>query len=223
MLQFQPHLFCAFLEKRHLGCALWRHLQFLNIWRLKGLTAFLHVLNKNENIINAGYWSQKLIPSKKNQSVLIAKISFQKTQKIINPQKILCHMVIQKLHEPGQGSQWLSQPGHLSYCFLILCPSKKKVWAKFVAGSHWPRQKTNGPFNESLIIVIAVKTKNNNHTFKLQYHSKVSWQSLASRFSRRETRFSKLSRIESRGSSLEFRWSRIEDRVLNFESRKRSL
>ena len=40
----------------------------------------LHVLNKNENIINAGYWvlgtfwkSQKLIFSKEDQSVLIAK------------------------------------------------------------------------------------------------------------------------------------------------------
>ena len=31
--------------------------------------------------------SQKLIPSKKNQSVLIAKISSRKTQKIANPQK----------------------------------------------------------------------------------------------------------------------------------------
>ena len=36
-----------------------------------------------------GYFlkSQKLIPSKKNQSVLIAKISSRKTQKIANPQK----------------------------------------------------------------------------------------------------------------------------------------
>ena len=34
------------------------------------------------------YWkSQKLIPSKKNQSVLIAKISCRKTQKIAKPQK----------------------------------------------------------------------------------------------------------------------------------------
>ena len=31
--------------------------------------------------------SQKLIPSKKSQSVLIAKISRRKTQKIANPQK----------------------------------------------------------------------------------------------------------------------------------------
>ena len=31
--------------------------------------------------------SQKLITSKKNQSVLIAKISSRKTQKIVNPQK----------------------------------------------------------------------------------------------------------------------------------------
>ena len=52
----------------------------------------MHVLNKNENILNAGYWvlsekSQKLIPSKKNHSVLIVKISSRKTQKIANPQK----------------------------------------------------------------------------------------------------------------------------------------
>ena len=63
----------------------------------------MHVLNKNENILNAGYWvlsekSQKLIPCKKNQSVLIVKISSRKTQKIANPQKwtpakILCHAV----------------------------------------------------------------------------------------------------------------------------------
>ena len=35
---------------------------------------FLHVINKNENIINAGYWlifwkSQKLIRSKKNKTI----------------------------------------------------------------------------------------------------------------------------------------------------------
>ena len=33
------------------------------------------------------YWVQRLIPSKKNQSVLIAKISSRKTHKITNPQK----------------------------------------------------------------------------------------------------------------------------------------
>ena len=34
------------------------------------------------------FWkSQKLIPNKKNQSVLIAKIRSRKTQKIANPQK----------------------------------------------------------------------------------------------------------------------------------------
>ena len=50
------------------------------------------VLNKNENITNAGFWvlcenrKTDLIPSTKNQSVLIAKISFRKTQKIANPQ-----------------------------------------------------------------------------------------------------------------------------------------
>ena len=41
--------------------------------------------------INAGYWVlseiAKINPSKKNQSVLIAKISSRKTQKIANPQK----------------------------------------------------------------------------------------------------------------------------------------
>ena len=39
---------------------------------------------------STGYFlkkSQKLIPSKKNQSVLIAKISSPKTQKIANPQE----------------------------------------------------------------------------------------------------------------------------------------
>ena len=45
----------------------------------------LHVLNKNENIINTGYWlcenrTEKLIPIENNQSVLIAKISSRKTQ-----------------------------------------------------------------------------------------------------------------------------------------------
>ena len=40
-----------------------------------------------------------LFPSRKNQSVLIAKISSRKTQKIANPQKytpakILCHTVV---------------------------------------------------------------------------------------------------------------------------------
>ena len=38
-------------------------------------------------MLGAGYFlkSQKLIPSKKTQSVLIAKISSRKTQKIANP------------------------------------------------------------------------------------------------------------------------------------------
>ena len=65
--------------------------KFSIVWKYVFL---LHVLNKNENIINAGYWvyflkSQKLIPSKKNQQSvdLIAKISSRKTQKIANPQK----------------------------------------------------------------------------------------------------------------------------------------
>ena len=41
------------------------------------------------SMLDTGYFlkSQKLIPSKKNQSVLIAKISSRKTQKIANPQK----------------------------------------------------------------------------------------------------------------------------------------
>ena len=40
-------------------------------------------------MLGTGYFlkSQKLIPSKKNQSVLIAKISSRKTQKIFSPQK----------------------------------------------------------------------------------------------------------------------------------------
>ena len=41
------------------------------------------------SMLGTGYFlkSQKLIPSKKNQYVLIAKISSHKTQKIANPQK----------------------------------------------------------------------------------------------------------------------------------------
>ena len=41
------------------------------------------------SMLATGYFlkSQKLIPSKKNQSVLIAKISSRKTQKIVSPQK----------------------------------------------------------------------------------------------------------------------------------------
>ena len=40
-------------------------------------------------MLGTGYFlkSLKLIPSKKNQSVMIAKISSRKTQKIANPQK----------------------------------------------------------------------------------------------------------------------------------------
>ena len=40
-------------------------------------------------MLGSGYFlkSQELIPSKKNQSVLIAKISSRKTHKIANPQK----------------------------------------------------------------------------------------------------------------------------------------
>ena len=49
-------------------------------------------------VLNTFWKSQKLILCKKNQSVLIAKISSRKTQKIANlqkqpPTKILCHMV----------------------------------------------------------------------------------------------------------------------------------
>ena len=51
----------------------------------------LHVLDKNESFqywVLGTFWkSQKLIPSKKNQSALIAKISSRKTQKIANSQK----------------------------------------------------------------------------------------------------------------------------------------
>ena len=41
------------------------------------------------SMLGTGYFlkSQKLIPNKKNQSVLIAKISSHKKQKIANPQK----------------------------------------------------------------------------------------------------------------------------------------
>ena len=55
-------------------------------------------------MLGTGYFlkSQKLIPSKKNQSVLIAKISSRKTQKIANPQKktpakISFHTVLGKM------------------------------------------------------------------------------------------------------------------------------
>ena len=42
------------------------------------------------SMLGTGYFpkSQKLIPSNKNQSLLIAKISSRKTQKIANPQKL---------------------------------------------------------------------------------------------------------------------------------------
>jgi len=50
----------------------------------------LHVLNKNDNIINdlsGTFWkTQKIIPSWKNQSALIAKISSSKKQKKKNCQ-----------------------------------------------------------------------------------------------------------------------------------------
>ena len=51
--------------------------------------------------------SQKFIPSKKNQSDVIAEISSRKTQKITNPQKytppkISCHTVLKGLEKlPG--------------------------------------------------------------------------------------------------------------------------
>ena len=52
----------------------------------------LHVLNEIENIINAGKWvlfenRKKLIPSKKNHSVLIAQLCSRKTQEVTNQQK----------------------------------------------------------------------------------------------------------------------------------------
>ena len=73
----------------------------MNYWFYIGYTqssivwkyvVLLHVLNKNVSIVNAagtGYFlkTQKLVPSKKKQSVQIAKISSLKTQKIANLQK----------------------------------------------------------------------------------------------------------------------------------------
>ena len=52
--------------------------------------------------LGTGYywpWVQGLIPSKKNQSVLIAKLSSRKTQKIPNPQK---YKLPHKFHATGQ-------------------------------------------------------------------------------------------------------------------------
>ena len=62
---------------------------------LENMSFYCTYSTKNENIISAGCWVlgtfwklQKSIPSKKNQSVLITKISSCKTQKIPNAQKI---------------------------------------------------------------------------------------------------------------------------------------
>ena len=53
---------------------------------------------------------------------------------------------------------------------------------------------------------------------QLQYRSNVSWQSLASRSSRLETRFSILENFENRVSSWVSRISRIENRVSSWET-----
>jgi len=52
----------------------------------------------------------------------------------------------------------------------------------------------------------------------LQYRSNVSWQSLASRYSRLETRFSILENFENQVSSRVSRISRIENRVSSRET-----
>ena len=61
------------------------------VYCLKICIFLLHVLNKSETIINAVYWVLSEVAKNNNnnnkQSVLIAKISSCKTQKIANPQK----------------------------------------------------------------------------------------------------------------------------------------
>ena len=76
-------------------------------------------------MLGTGYFlkSQKLIPSKKNQSVLIAKISSCKTQKIANPQKINSR----KNFVP-QGIRWkndwsFDQPELGRYFWFLTCVS----------------------------------------------------------------------------------------------------
>ena len=80
IVSVQSQLVSFFSEKY------WRILSI--VWKYVFL---LHVLNKTTilSVLGTGLFlkSQKLIPSKKNQSVLIAKISSHKKQKTANPQK----------------------------------------------------------------------------------------------------------------------------------------
>ena len=76
-------------EKSNLFCSV-KHRSTHTVLLLENITS-IHVLNKNENIINdlfGTFWkSQKVIPRKKDQSVLTAIVSSCKTRKIANPQK----------------------------------------------------------------------------------------------------------------------------------------
>ena len=87
----------------------------------------LHLLNKNENIINAGYWlcenrTEKLIPIENNQSVLIAKISSRKTQKNGQSAKISCHTVASRASScflEEKGMSYLNQVKPLNFELLF--------------------------------------------------------------------------------------------------------
>ena len=78
-------------EKSNLFCSV-KHRATHTVLLLENITS-IHALSKNENVINdlfGTFWkSQKVIPSKKDQSVLTAIISFCKTRKIANPQNEL--------------------------------------------------------------------------------------------------------------------------------------
>ena len=172
-------------------------------------------------------WSYKI---QMNAAVVLLKVSLKKFQYHfkLNLEKIIlcCHYhtiksnnanhLIQKVQHMVNRRRWIYKKPHqgdISYvrCLgnilpkYILCEA---LYGYIMLVSLWGTQIVNKPCDRQA-----------THTVPLKGKLTVT----RSRDARLDSRFSKLSRIECRGSSLEFWWLRIKDRVLNFESRKRCL
>ena len=119
------------------------------------------------------------------------------------------------------------RPETCGFCKKQISLNKMKVWGLvfFIVLTNMPSLK--------YIVILSMQTCTRFgltvsvqgffvHIFKqafLQYRSKVSWQSLASRSSRRETRFSILETFDDPVSRLEDRVSSFDDRGSSFKFR----
>ena len=132
---------------------------------------------------------------------------------------------------------WLSQLGVINYIKTEILWAHNFNWVQWKADSLYflckkmfkmftvGEMATNflhanaGNCNSTMLSVVdfASVCKTSAVSLNLQYRSKVSWQSLASRSLRRETRFSVLETFEDRVSRLEDRVSSLDDRGSRIE------